>query len=68
MTALENEGLEKGTHTLIVSGDVEYTDIFNDTWIFPYEFATGGKYGKAIRRGALSVSTKYNPERKKSTQ
>ena len=66
MTVKENDGLKTGTHTLVVHGDIEYTDIFGDVWVQQYEFCTGGKYGKAVRRGLLSVSTKDLQEHKKT--
>jgi len=58
ITSTEVEGLENGTHTLVVAGDLEYTDIFGNNWVKNFEFATGGLYGPAIKDGPMSVSAK----------
>lgn len=66
LTDEEESGLKDGTHWMVAVGDLEYTDVFGDTWHLNYEFATGGKYGAAIRQGAMSVSTDAKIERKKN--
>lgn len=62
----EAAGLIAGTHWLNVGGDVEYTDIFSNTWALPFEFVAGGKYGPAIREGSLRSSTEAQQEYKKA--
>jgi hypothetical protein len=57
LTPDQIEGLTSRTHWIIVAGDIEYVDIFGNAWHLPYEFCTGGKYGKAIRQGPMSIST-----------
>lgn len=68
ITDAEIDGLQGGTHTLVVVGEIEYTDVFGFTWTRGYEFCTGGKYGKALREGGLSVSSKEFSERKKRSK
>jgi uncharacterized repeat protein (TIGR01451 family) len=67
LTQIEIDGLKGRTHWVVAAGDVEYTDIFKNTWRLPYEFCTGGKYGKPIRKGPMSVSTTAKIENKKNT-
>lgn len=66
LTKEQIEKLESGTAHIVMTGDMEYIDVFKRTWVSKFQFVSGGEF-PFVRNGKMFAS-KYNSTDSEKTE